>query len=71
MSTLLDNQKLDDQKPDSKLSQADTPPSIESATVKTTFTLEEIHQLLPHRYPFALVDRIIDYVPAKRAVGIK
>ncbi|MGE5656828.1 MAG: 3-hydroxyacyl-ACP dehydratase FabZ [Actinomycetota bacterium] len=39
--------------------------------VKTTFTLEEIHQILPHRYPFALVDRIIDYVPGKRAVGIK
>jgi len=26
---------------------------------------------LPHRYPFALVDRIIDYVPGKLAVGIK
>ncbi|MEL6138550.1 MAG: 3-hydroxyacyl-ACP dehydratase FabZ [Cyanobacteria bacterium J06628_6] len=39
--------------------------------VKTTYTLEEIQQLLPHRYPFALVDRIIDYVPGERAVGIK
>jgi 3-hydroxyacyl-[acyl-carrier-protein] dehydratase len=39
--------------------------------VKKTFTLEEIHQLLPHRYPFALVDRIIDFVPGKLAVGIK
>ena len=39
--------------------------------IKTTFTVEEIHQLLPHRYPFALVDRIIDYVPGKMAVGIK
>ena len=38
---------------------------------KTIFTVEEIHKLLPHRYPFALVDRIIDYVPGKRAVGIK
>lgn len=36
-----------------------------------TYTLEEIQQLLPHRYPFALVDRIIDYVPGERAVGIK
>ena len=41
------------------------------AAVKTTFSLEEIQQLLPHRYPFALVDRIIDYVPGKRAVGLK
>jgi 3-hydroxyacyl-[acyl-carrier-protein] dehydratase len=38
---------------------------------KTIFTVEEIHELLPHRYPFALVDRIIDYVPSKKAVGIK
>ncbi|MEO1683048.1 MAG: 3-hydroxyacyl-ACP dehydratase FabZ [Cyanobacteria bacterium J06631_12] len=38
---------------------------------KKTFTLEEVQQLLPHRYPFALVDRIIDYVPGEYAVGIK
>jgi 3-hydroxyacyl-[acyl-carrier-protein] dehydratase len=42
-----------------------------STAVKTTLTVEEIHALLPHRYPFALVDRIIDYVPGKSAVGIK
>jgi 3-hydroxyacyl-[acyl-carrier-protein] dehydratase len=34
-------------------------------------TAEQIHQLLPHRYPFALVDRIIEYVPGEKAVGIK
>ncbi|MBK1987710.1 3-hydroxyacyl-ACP dehydratase FabZ [Sphaerospermopsis aphanizomenoides BCCUSP55] len=39
--------------------------------IKTTFTVEEIQQLLPHRYPFLLVDRIIDYVPGKLAVGVK
>ena len=39
--------------------------------LKTTFSVQEIHQLLPHRYPFALVDRIIDYVPGEKAVGIK
>jgi 3-hydroxyacyl-[acyl-carrier-protein] dehydratase len=38
---------------------------------KTVFTIQEIQELLPHRYPFALVDRIIDYVPGKKAVGIK
>ena len=27
--------------------------------------------LLPHRYPFALVDRLIEHDPGKRAVGIK
>jgi 3-hydroxyacyl-[acyl-carrier-protein] dehydratase len=45
--------------------------SIENFSIKTTFTVQEIQALLPHRYPFALVDRIIDYVPGKKAVGIK
>lgn len=27
--------------------------------------------LLPHRYPFLLVDRVEEYVPGKRIVGIK
>ncbi|MEM9272194.1 MAG: 3-hydroxyacyl-ACP dehydratase FabZ [Cyanobacteria bacterium P01_F01_bin.143] len=34
-------------------------------------TAEQIHKLLPHRYPFALVDRIIEYVPQEKAVGLK
>lgn len=34
-------------------------------------TIEDIQKLLPHRYPFLLVDRIVEYVPGKRAVGIK
>lgn len=37
----------------------------------TVFTIEEIHRLLPHRYPFSLVDRIIKYIPGELAVGIK
>lgn len=32
---------------------------------------DEIQQILPHRYPFALVDRITDYEPGKWAKGIK
>ncbi len=38
---------------------------------KTVLNVEDIHKLLPHRYPFALVDRIIDYVPGQKATGIK
>ena len=44
---------------------------VNTQTIKTTFSIEEIQELLPHRYPFLLVDRIIDYVPGKKAVGIK
>src|SRR5687768_1924491 len=32
---------------------------------------EEIQRILPHRYPFLLVDRIIEIEPPRRAVGIK
>lgn len=31
----------------------------------------EIMKLLPHRYPFLLVDRIIEFEAGKRVVGIK
>lgn len=33
--------------------------------------IEEIKEILPHRYPFLLVDRIIDLEPGQSAVGIK
>mmetsp|Transcript_19075 Transcript_19075/g.26429 ORF Transcript_19075/g.26429 Transcript_19075/m.26429 type:complete len:205 (+) Transcript_19075:132-746(+) len=39
--------------------------------VKTIFTSEEIDAILPHRYPFALVDKVVEYTPGKSAVGIK
>lgn len=39
--------------------------------VKTVFTTEEIDKFLPHRYPFALVDKVIEYEAGKRAVGVK
>ncbi|AFZ52865.1 3-hydroxyacyl-ACP dehydratase FabZ [Cyanobacterium aponinum UTEX 3222] len=43
----------------------------QSSIEKTTFTVQEIQELLPHRYPFALVDRILDYTPGEKAVGLK
>ncbi len=33
--------------------------------------IEAIKQILPHRYPFLLVDRITVLEPGKRAVGLK
>jgi beta-hydroxyacyl-ACP dehydratase FabZ len=35
------------------------------------FKIREIMELLPHRYPFLLVDRIVEWDPGKRIVGIK
>lgn len=34
-------------------------------------SVTDIQKILPHRYPFLLVDRIIELEPLKRAVGIK
>ena len=31
----------------------------------------DIMRILPHRYPFLLVDRIVELEPGKRAVGVK
>jgi UDP-3-O-[3-hydroxymyristoyl] N-acetylglucosamine deacetylase/3-hydroxyacyl-[acyl-carrier-protein] dehydratase len=38
---------------------------------RTVIDIEEIMSILPHRYPFLLVDRIIDVQPGKSIVGIK
>jgi beta-hydroxyacyl-ACP dehydratase FabZ len=34
-------------------------------------TVEEIMRFLPHRFPFLLVDRVIDLVPRKNIVALK
>ena len=33
--------------------------------------IKEIQDVLPHRYPFLMVDRIVELEPWKKAVGIK
>ncbi|MFN2454658.1 MAG: 3-hydroxyacyl-ACP dehydratase FabZ [Pyrinomonadaceae bacterium] len=39
--------------------------------MQTILDTRAIQQLLPHRYPFLLVDRIIELIPRERIVGIK
>ena len=36
-----------------------------------TFTIQEIMDFLPHRYPFLLIDRVLEFEPRKRIVAIK
>ena len=36
-----------------------------------TFSIQEIMDFLPHRYPFLLIDRIVEFERAKRVVAIK
>jgi 3-hydroxyacyl-[acyl-carrier-protein] dehydratase len=33
--------------------------------------IDEIHKRLPHRYPFLMVDRVLDVVPGKSIVAVK
>lgn len=36
-----------------------------------SFTIEDILKIVPHRYPFVLIDRIIDYHPGNKLTAIK
>ena len=37
----------------------------------TILDIRAIQEILPHRYPFLLVDKIIELVPRERIVGVK
>jgi 3-hydroxyacyl-[acyl-carrier-protein] dehydratase len=39
--------------------------------METLLDITQIQAILPHRYPFLLVDRIVDYEAGKRVTGIK
>jgi 3-hydroxyacyl-[acyl-carrier-protein] dehydratase len=36
-----------------------------------TLTIQEIMDFLPHRYPFLLIDRVLEFEPQKSVVAIK
>ena len=50
-----------------------TETSTDAAAAAFSAPLEaaDIMRVLPHRYPFLLVDRIVELEPGRRAVGIK
>ena len=41
------------------------------ANPASSIDINRIMQLIPHRYPFLLIDRIVELVPDVRAVGVK
>ena len=47
--------------------------TTETTTTDLSLPIEaaEIMRIIPHRYPFLMVDRIVELEPGKRAVGIK
>jgi 3-hydroxyacyl-[acyl-carrier-protein] dehydratase len=48
-----------------------TPSPDDKPAVPTTMDILEIMALLPHRYPFLLIDRVVEMVPRQRIVAIK
>jgi 3-hydroxyacyl-[acyl-carrier-protein] dehydratase len=42
-----------------------------AATAVESFDIAQIMRAIPHRYPFLLVDRIVDVVKGASAVGVK
>jgi len=45
--------------------------SEKKASMSLPINVEQIQELLPHRYPFLLVDRVIEIVPNVSVVAIK
>lgn len=45
--------------------------SSESNKIPLTLDVAEILELLPHRYPFLLVDRVLDYSPGEYLKAVK
>ena len=45
--------------------------TFETMDLSLPLDYSAIERILPHRYPFLLVDRITEFDPDKRIVGIK
>lgn len=53
-----------------KYTTASYPPAA-PGTKGRVFNINEIMKILPHRYPFLFVDRVIEIEPGKKGIGIK
>lgn len=45
--------------------------SKSDAAGASELSVEDIMKILPHRYPFLLLDRVVRVEPGKRAIGVK
>ena len=68
MTSLIDHNPAPSPTLDTKHDSSDT---TKTNPAQPILALADIQKLLPHRYPFLLIDRIVEYVPGERAVGIK
>lgn len=52
-------------------SKIETPIELRYPAFPTVMDINQIREVLPHRFPFLLVDRVIEYNPGVSAVAIK
>ena len=45
--------------------------ATKTAATKTTLDINDICKILPHRYPFLLIDRVVELSRKERIVAIK
>jgi len=50
---------------------ATDPATTETTAAKTTLDIGEVLKILPHRYPFLLIDRVLELVRMKKIVALK
>ncbi|KAK4799703.1 hypothetical protein SAY86_025068 [Trapa natans] len=51
--------------------EGDIPIELKYAAFPSVLDINQIRDILPHRFPFLLVDRVIQYIPGVSAVAIK
>src|SRR5438128_10692866 len=50
---------------------ADPIAAVPDSSAKTTLDIQDILRILPHRFPFLLIDRVVDLTRKQRIVAIK
>jgi 3-hydroxyacyl-[acyl-carrier-protein] dehydratase len=45
--------------------------SLVEPSSERVIPIERIMQMIPHRYPFLMIERIIDFMPGEYAIGLK
>ena len=45
--------------------------TLETDATVDAIDVHRIMEMIPHRYPFLMIDRVIDIVPGVKATGVK
>src|SRR5690348_17475029 len=54
-----------------EMTMTDTPQQSDQPVVTAEIDLKQIMQMIPHRYPFLMIDKVINVVRGRSAVGVK